>query len=153
MRVAKIINNNIEIQNIYDMFPDVSFPDVGIPDSFLRENNLYRVVDTLPYNPETHIFNLLDKPVLVGDLVYTVVVFAKTQEEIRSDKLLKVRQYRNELLNASDNYVTIDRWETYTEDKKFAWRQYRQALRDLPQFTEDLDNILWPVSPAAPPAR
>jgi hypothetical protein len=91
--------------------------------------------------------------VLVDNLVYTVVVFAKTEEEIKSDKLLKVRQYRNDLLNASDNYVTIDRWETYSEDKKFAWRQYRQALRDLPQYTEDLDNILWPVSPAAPPAR
>jgi hypothetical protein len=153
MKVATIIDNNITIQNIYEMYPHVSFPDTGVPDSFLQENNLYRVIDTLPYNPETQIFNLLDKPVLVDNLVYTVVVFAKTEEEIKSDKLLKVRQYRNDLLNASDNYVTIDRWETYSEDKKFAWRQYRQALRDLPQYTEDLDNILWPVSPAAPPAR
>jgi hypothetical protein len=153
MKVATIIDNNITIQNIYEMYPHVSFPDTGVPDSFLQENNLYRVIDTLPYNPETQIFNLLDKPVLVDNLVYTVVVFAKTEEEIKSDKLLKVRQYRNDLLNASDNYVTIDRWETYSEDKKFAWRQYRQTLRDLPQYTEDLDNILWPVSPAAPPAR
>jgi hypothetical protein len=153
MKVETIIDNNITIQNIYEMYPHVSFPDTGVPDSFLQENNLYRVIDTLPYNPETQIFNLLDKPVLVDNLVYTVVVFAKTEEEIKSDKLLKVRQYRNDLLNASDNYVTIDRWETYSEDKKFAWRQYRQALRDLPQYTEDLDNILWPVSPAAPPAR
>ena len=135
------------------MFPDVSFPDVGIPDEFLQTHNLYKVLEYIPHNPETQIFKLLDKPVLKDNIVYTVEVLDKTDAEIKSDKLLKVRQYRNELLNASDNYVTIDRWETYTEDKKFAWRQYRQDLRDIPQYAEDLDNISWPVSPAALPPR
>jgi hypothetical protein len=147
MKVAKIINNEFLIQSIYEMFPNISFPDIGVPDLFLEENSLYRVIDSITYNPETQIFRLLEKPLLIDNTVYTVEIIAKTTEEIKSEKLLKVRKFRDDLLNISDIYVTIDRWETYSEDKKNAWRQYRQDLRDLPQTIQDLDNINWPIKP------
>jgi hypothetical protein len=147
MKVAKIINNEFLIQSVYEMFPNTSFPHIGVPDSFLEENSLYRVIDSISYNPETQIFRLLEKPLLIDNTVYTVEVLAKTSEEIKSEKLLKVRKFRDELLNISDIYVTADRWETYSEDKKFAWRKYRQDLRDLPQTIQDLDNINWPLKP------
>ena len=147
MKVAKIINNSIYIQSIFVMFTDVSFPDVGIPDEFLQTHNLYKVLEYIPHNPETQIFNLLDVPVLKDNIVYTVEVLDKTDAEIKSDKLIKVRVCRNNLLNESDSYVTIDRWEAYSDAQKTAWRQYRQSLRDIPQSADDLDNIVWPIKP------
>ena len=147
MKVAKIINNSIYIQSIFMMFPDVSFPDIGIPDEFLQTHNLYKVIEFIQYNPETQIFNLLDEPVLKDNIVYTCIVLDKTDAEIKSDKLIKIKQYRNELLNESDNYVTIDRWEAYSEEQKILWRQYRQSLRDIPQTTNNPDNIVWPIKP------
>jgi len=147
MKVAKIINNSIYIQSIFVMFPHVSFPDVGIPDEFLQTHNLYKVIEFIQYNPETQIFNLLDEPVLKDNIVYTCIVLDKTDAEIKSDKLIKIKQYRNELLNESDGYVTIDRWEAYSDEQKTAWRQYRQSLRDIPQNVNNPDNITWPIKP------
>ena len=129
------------------MFPNVSFPDVGVPDVFLQTHNLYKVIEFIPHNPETQIFNLLDEPVLKDNIVYTGEVLNKTDEVIKSDKLIKIKQYRNELLNESDNYVTIDRWESYSDEQKTAWRQYRQSLRDIPQSANNPDNIVWPIKP------
>ena len=120
MKVAKIINNSIYIQSI--------FTDIGIPDEFLQTHNLYKVIEFIQYNPETQIFNLLDEPVLKDNIVYTCIVLDKTDAEIKSDKLIKIKQYRDELLNESDSYVTIDRWEAYSEEQKILWRQYRQSL-------------------------
>ena len=147
MKVAKIINNSIYIQSIFVMFPNVSFPDVGIPDEFLQTHNLYKVLEYIPHNPETQIFKLLDEPVLKDNIVYTGEVLNKTDEVIKSGKLIKVKQYRNELLNESDSYVTIDRWEAYSDEQKTAWRQYRQSLRDIPQNANNPDNIAWPIKP------
>ena len=147
MKVAKIINNSIYIQSIFMMFPDVSFPDIGIPDEFLQTHNLYKVIEFIQYNPETQIFNLLDEPVLKDNIVYTCIVLDKTDAEIKSDKLIKIKQYRDELLNESDSYVTIDRWEAYSEEQKILWRQYRQSLRDIPQTTNNPDNIVWTIKP------
>lgn len=147
MKIAKIINGEILIQSIYETFPNVSFPESGVPDSFLQENNLYKVVESIAFNPETQTLRLLYIPVLRDNIVFTVDVISKTNEEIKSEKMLKIRQQRNIHLSESDIYVTIDRWETYSEDKKTAWRQYRQALRDLPQLVVDLDLVSWPVSP------
>lgn len=147
MKVAKIINNSIYIQSIYIMFPNVSFPDVGIPDEFLKTHTLYKVVEFIPHNPETQIFKLLDAPILKDNIVYTGVVLDKTDAEIKSAKLKKVRLYRTNLLNESDSYVTIDRWEAYSDAQKTAYRQYRQSLRDIPQIADDLDNIVWPIKP------
>ncbi len=129
------------------MFPNVSFPDVGIPDEFLLTHNLYKVLEFIPYNPEIQIFNLLDAPILKDNIVYTGAVLDKTDAEIKSDKIIKVRLYRNDLLNESDSYVTIDRWEAYSDAQKTAWRQYRQSLRDIPQIADNLDNIVWPIKP------
>ena len=147
MKVATIINNSIYIESVYTMFPNVSFPDIGIPAEFLQNHKLYKVIEVIPYNTETQVFNLLEKPILKDNIVYTGEVLDKTDESIKSDKLIKIKQYRNELLNESDNYVTIDRWEAYSEEQKILWRQYRQSLRDIPQTTNNPDNIVWPIKP------
>lgn len=48
-------------------------------------------------------------------------------------------------LSASHDLVMMDRWETYTEERKKEVTDFRQALRDAPNqegFPRDID---WPV--------
>lgn len=49
-----------------------------------------------------------------------------------------LRDKRNELLTVSD-------WTDQYEIKE--WKEYRQALRDLPSTTEDPENPIWPEPP------
>lgn len=58
-----------------------------------------------------------------------------------------LRNQRNALLVDSDNYVRADRWDGYTDEQKTAWATYRQALRDLPQNTQDPFSPVWPTKP------
>ena len=57
----------------------------------------------------------------------------------------EVRNRRNELLKATDWRAVKDR--TMPQ----AWKDYRQALRDLPQEYEDANDAAdnWPVMPDA----
>lgn len=57
-----------------------------------------------------------------------------------------VRRRRNELLAESD-YISI-RAQEGGPPMSVAWRQYRQALRDITTQADPL-NIVWPTPPAA----
>lgn len=54
-----------------------------------------------------------------------------------------LRLRRNTLLSKSDWTQISD--ATVNKDD---WATYRQKLRDLPENTPDLSNIVWPVPPA-----
>ena len=64
-----------------------------------------------------------------------------TSDEILARKWEMVRMERNDKLSATDWRATTDR--TLSDD----WRDYRQALRDVPAQT-DVDNIVWPTEPS-----
>ena len=34
-----------------------------------------------------------------------------------------------------------------TAEQKVLWETYRQELRDLPDNTTDIDNVIWPTPP------
>ena len=54
-------------------------------------------------------------------------------------------------LRADSDYTqATDTTQTVTD--KAAWATYRQALRDLPATTLDLENVVWPDPPGAPVA-
>ena len=53
------------------------------------------------------------------------------------------RAYRNRLLEESDNMLVPDRPNVDT----FAWRTYRQALRDITEQEGFPFNIVWPEAP------
>jgi hypothetical protein len=59
-------------------------------------------------------------------------------------KLIPIKLHRNELLKASDFMVLAD--APYTAEQLILIKEYRQALRDLPE-TVDLDNPTYPVKP------
>ena len=59
---------------------------------------------------------------------------------------LILRKRRDEKLNESDSYVTPD-YPHASDEVRQAWLDYRQALRDLPNNTEDPENPTWPTPP------
>lgn len=148
MKVAKLINNKYIIYSIYELFPYVSFPDVGVPESFLNENNLYKVVDAPEFDEKIQKLVILSEPVLKDNLIHIFEITNKSNEEIYNEKMQKIRSLRNQLLLESDIYVLSDRWDSYTNDQKLSWKKYRQDLRDFPQTIQDLDNIEWPIKPS-----
>lgn len=58
----------------------------------------------------------------------------------------EVRPRRNALLTDSDHYMLPDLYEAMTPTAQTAWKDYRQALRDLPSSI-DFDNPVWPEPP------
>jgi len=148
MKVAKIIDTKIEIYDIYTLFSNVSFPDVGVPDSFLTENNLYKVVDHLDNDPELQYVYQLTEPILKDGIVYTIELKNRTQQELLDNKWIEIRKLRNDLLSQSDKYLLIDLWESFSENSKNEIKMYRKNLRDLPQNFSDPFNISWPIKPS-----
>ena len=66
-------------------------------------------------------------------------------EEGPARALVGLREERNTLLTESD-------WTQYndsplTDEVKTSWQTYRQALRDLPENTDDPANPTWPTPP------
>jgi len=56
-----------------------------------------------------------------------------------------LRLKRNQLLEASDYTQLQD--AHLSAEKKSAWADYRQALRDLPDEVTDPTNVDWPLDP------
>jgi hypothetical protein len=80
-----------------------------------------------------------------------IVTRDKTEQEIEEDAARElemgwsqVRNQRDGMLQQSDLFVLIDRWETLTEERKQEIRVYRQALRDIPQSFESPEDVVWP---------
>ena len=148
MKIAKIINDQIFIDEHTQMFPTVAFPPDGtVPQPFMEFHNLYEVVDNVSYNSKTQKLKSIF-PILIDNKVYVVEVVNKSQDECNIELLNEVRLKRDKLLKESDIYVLSDRWDSYSDEKKLRWKEYRQKLRDVPQeFVEHLDNVFWPSMP------
>ena len=147
MKVATYIDNKWIIDSIFKLYPHVGFPDVGVQDDFLKENNLYKVVEYIDYDPIYKNLINLKTPKLIDNTVYTVEILDKSEKEINENKWLKTRNIRNSALQSSDVYVFPDRWEKYDQATKDLWSNYRQSLRDLPINFIKAEDVVWPIKP------
>jgi len=147
MKVAKLIDNKYVIGSIFEFFPNVSFPDIGPPDSFLIENLLYKVKDLPSFNEETQKLIKLSDPILIDNYLHIFEVIDKSEDEIINEKWQKIRAKRDQLLLESDVYVLIDRWISYTDGQRTAYKDYRKKLRNIPQFYFHPDHVIWPDKP------
>lgn len=57
----------------------------------------------------------------------------------------EIRNTRARLISTTDWTQTAD--SPLSAEKKAEFAAYRQALRDLPQSTDNPDDIVWPVKP------
>lgn len=82
-------------------------------------------------------------------IVENGVLSLKSQSEIESTQaaknMHKLRSTRDALLTACDWTQTPD--SPLSEAQQQSWRDYRQALRDLPANTSDPANPTWPTPP------
>lgn len=74
-----------------------------------------------------------------------------TQEEFDALSLESAvkehRAKRDTLLQTTIDAMNPMRWEVLTDVQKDAWRDYRQALLDVPQQDGFPTNIVWPEAP------
>jgi len=72
-----------------------------------------------------------------------------TAEEMRMEKVVEVRTYRNHILATQvDPLVTNPlRWSDLTESEKIEVAEYRTALLDITEQVGFPDEIVWPVAP------
>lgn len=82
----------------------------------------------------------LSKNYKVIDGQHTYSLFVQDKEEL----LENLRATRNSLLTDSDWTQVED--SPLSEEKKTAWKNYRQELRDLTDSV-DTTSIVWPVKP------
>lgn len=83
----------------------------------------------------------LSKNYKVIDGKHAYSAFVQNQEEL----LENVKATRNSLLTESDWTQVED--SPLSEEKKTAWKNYRQELRDLTDVN-DITSIVWPIEPA-----
>lgn len=72
-----------------------------------------------------------------------------TESGLVNGEMLTIIQHRNSLFKAADNLVNI------AEDNGIdtnPFRQYRQALRDIPQTYKNPEDVVWPQKPSLPQA-
>jgi len=59
----------------------------------------------------------------------------------------ELRMRRAGILARKIDTISAVRWDAMSEPERRAWREYRQALLDLPQNTVDPRNVEWPEAP------
>ena len=70
----------------------------------------------------------------------------KLNEDVHQFNLIQLRRKRSTLLQKCDWVVSISD-SPLPQEKIDEWKVYRQALRDLPNNTEDPENPTWPTPP------
>ncbi|WP_394443896.1 tail fiber assembly protein [Sulfitobacter sp. M23508] len=124
-----------EIQSIIQPAPKGDIPDMLIPDDceyIFRDEEA--VVDL---NADTHRVSadgrIIRKPMGV------------IEAQAYDAAMREVRRQRDHLLSVSDWTQVPD--SPHTPEQRQAWKEYRQALRDLPENIEDLAAVVWPQPP------
>lgn len=128
---------------IQKLFPSTIFPAAGPNADFLTANSVVELVETLSYTTPTQKLTSVD-PYVQSGKAYNVKVESTTTEEqaaLTSQKWEEVRNQRNTILQATD-------WRACSDlNMSDAWKNYRQALRDVPTQSDPF-NITWPTSPS-----
>tara|TARA_R100000329_G_scaffold150723_1_gene144431 strand:- start:2702 stop:3136 length:435 start_codon:yes stop_codon:yes gene_type:complete len=127
---------------LQSLFPNTSFPLGVPPTSFLTENNVSEVIETLSFTSPDQKLTKVDAYVS-SDKVYNVKVESTTTTEKNSlitEQWSNIRDERDNLLLETDWRASGDL--TISND----WKTYRQALRDITTQSDPF-NITWPTKP------
>ena len=155
------ITDNKEFTYHYEIraaYPDINFPEV-ITDDILEGIGIYKpekveelteeeinelVYSILPAQPEYD-------PVWQTCLFENNAWVVKSSEEAiqRDNAWTNILEVRQGILDSTD-YV-VNEYGTMSEEDVQAWKDYRQALRDITQYnTDEIDDwrtVVWPIDP------
>ena len=106
-------------------------------------------------NEQTYTFNSLETDPDFSELINTVLDGIKNKSIIPSEpanpgfiEAYIIRTHRDALLKETDKYFTISDMPTKNNNYIDKLREYRQALRDIPQQDGFPDNVIWPEKPS-----
>ena len=129
---------------IYELFPQTSFPKSGPNASFISDNNLLEITEWLTYTtPSQKLTKNVDVYVDSGK-AYNCKVEATTTDErttLINSQWSNIREERDEKLKETDWRASSDL--TLSD----AWKNYRQALRDITTQSSPY-SITWPTEPS-----
>lgn len=94
----------------------------------------------------------IDGQRVIGRPILNLLTEADLSVAKRENFMQTLRSIRNQKLMESDFTQLIDVQLLLSDVKKNLWKDYRQALRDLPQnyiniSNLNLDQIIWPIKP------
>ena len=147
MQIAIVHNSVVTAVGDYrSLFAQTSFPTTGPDASFLEENNAKQVNAFRQHDRNTQ--KLVNVPAYLDadGAVYTVTVEPLTADDLAqrtASKAAEVRADRNARLTACDWTQLGD----FPKANQGAWKQYRQALRDLPAQAGFPEAVNWPTEP------
>jgi len=73
----------------------------------------------------------------------------KAKNTEKDTEAQKVRNYRDNLLNACDiKHCNPEKWTAMSDNEKLAWGTYKQALRDISMQDGFPYAVNWPILPA-----
>ena len=73
----------------------------------------------------------------------------KAKQAEKDTEAQKVRDYRDNLLNACDiKHCNPEKWMAMSDSEKLAWATYKQALRDISTQDGFPYSVTWPILPA-----
>ena len=128
---------------IYELFPNVSFPKSGAPASFISDNNMLEITEWISTTKPDQKLTKVDVYVQDGK-AYDCKVETCTEEEKNvaiASQWQNIRFERDEKLKETDWRASSDL--TLSD----AWKNYRQALRDVPSQSDPF-AITWPTEPS-----
>jgi hypothetical protein len=94
-------------------------------------------MESEPYKRSTYL-----KVDLSGDTPRIVDTAPQVTDE---DKMCELKILRNNMLRRTDWTVLPD--SPFTEEQRTQWKEYRQALRDIPEHYSNCDEVIWPDMP------
>ncbi len=71
-----------------------------------------------------------------------------SEESVYEYKAFEIRDKRDMLLSETDKYFTISDMPAKKNEDLESLKEYRQALRDIPQQEGFPENVVWPDKPA-----
>ena len=128
---------------IYELFANVSFPKSGVPASFISDNNMLEITEWISTTKPDQKLTKVDVYV-EGGKAYDCKVEATTTDErttLINSQWSNIREERDEKLKETDWRASSDL--TLSD----AWKNYRQALRDVPSQSDPF-AITWPTEPS-----
>jgi hypothetical protein len=124
------VPENIHAVQWYDTRGEVEYTD-GSPNERIEELGIYQQA-VIDFNNE--------------------LKRIEDEQKAREEAIEASRDYWEELRSLRNRKLTQSDWTQvsdapFAEEQKVSWQSYRQALRDLPENTEDPKNPVWPVAP------
>lgn len=102
------------------------------------------LLDAEPPDPPEH-YRVTSGRIEMKTPAEIAAVMEDAAQRAGNEAISRMRRIRNRLLTESDWTQMPD--APLDDETRAAWAVYRQALRDIPQTTDEPDDVIWPAQP------